>query len=65
MPLRWSELGRVKAGDAYDLVSARRRMERVKAHPWEAWTKVKQDLDGAMRLIDTIVPKAQGKQRKN
>jgi bifunctional non-homologous end joining protein LigD len=63
MPLRWSELGRVKAGDAYDLVSARRRMQRMKTHPWGEWTRIKQDLDGAMRAIGRKTSRAKGATR--
>ena len=44
MPLRWSELGRVPAGNAYDIASAPRRMRRMKGHPWGDFTAIRQGL---------------------
>src|SRR5690606_13954974 len=37
MPLRWSELGRAKSGDHYDLAGALRRAARLASDPWEEW----------------------------
>jgi len=45
MPLRWEELGRVRRGDAYDIVSAPRRMARMKQHPWGDYDRIRQNLD--------------------
>ena len=45
MPLRWEELGKVKGGNAFDLLSAPKRMKRLKVHPWEGIESVSQDLD--------------------
>ncbi|MDO5506022.1 MAG: DNA ligase D [Pseudoxanthomonas suwonensis] len=44
MPLRWSELGRIKAGNAYDIASAPRRLARLKGHPWGDWMALRQSL---------------------
>ncbi len=44
MPLRWEELSRVRRGDAYDIVSAPRRMKRLKGHPWGDIERIHQDL---------------------
>ncbi|MCD9029550.1 DNA ligase D [Luteimonas sp. BDR2-5] len=44
MPLRWEELGRVKAGNAFDIHNALRRLTRLKAHPWDGIDAVRQDL---------------------
>ncbi len=46
MPLRWEELGRVKAGNAYDIHSAPRRMRRMKGHPWGDFMAMRQSLPG-------------------
>ena len=44
MPLRWSELGRSKGGNAFDIDSARRRLARLKGHPWGDWATLRQAL---------------------
>ena len=44
MPLRWEELGRVKAGNAFDIHNAPRRLARLKAHPWDGIGTVRQGL---------------------
>ncbi|KAF1719212.1 DNA ligase D [Pseudoxanthomonas wuyuanensis] len=58
MPLRWAELGRIKGGNAYDLVSAQRRMARMKSHPWGDYARRRQDLEGVGRALA-----GQGKQK--
>lgn len=45
MPLRWSELGRVEGGAAFDLHKARRRVARLSSHPWEGYDELRQGLD--------------------
>ena len=44
MPLRWEELARVRRGDAYDIISAPRRMTRMRRHPWGDVDRIHQDL---------------------
>ncbi len=44
MPLSWSELGRVKAGDAFDIKGALERIRRRKSDPWEDIDVVTQQL---------------------
>lgn len=44
MPLRWEELGRVKSGNAFDIVSAPKRMQRMKGHPWGDYASLQQTL---------------------
>jgi bifunctional non-homologous end joining protein LigD len=44
MPLRWSELGRVGAGNAFDLGRALRRATRLRADPWEGIDTLRQAL---------------------
>ncbi|MFL6587856.1 MAG: DNA ligase D [Luteimonas sp.] len=46
MPLRWEDLGRLKAGDAWTLRNAPARLKRLKAHPWGDFTALRQSLDG-------------------
>lgn len=45
MPLRWEELGKVKSGHAFDIVSAVARVKRLRRHPWQGIDRVEQDLE--------------------
>ncbi|MFG6110879.1 DNA ligase D [Stenotrophomonas nematodicola] len=47
VPLRWEELGRVSAPDAFPLAKALQRAQRLKQDPWEGIDTVKQVLPGA------------------
>lgn len=47
VPLRWEELGRVSAPDAFPLAKALQRAQRLKQDPWEGIDRVKQVLPGA------------------
>ena len=38
MPLRWDELGRTRSAAAFDLKSAQRRAQRLRADPWAGFT---------------------------
>lgn len=49
VPLRWSELGKLKSGGDYDIRSARQRVARLRKDPWEGFDRVKQDLAAIMR----------------
>ncbi|HEL7629173.1 TPA: DNA ligase D [Stenotrophomonas maltophilia] len=44
VPLRWEELARIKAADAYPLDKALARAKRLKADPWQGIDAVKQTL---------------------
>ncbi|MEO8011358.1 MAG: DNA ligase D [Dokdonella sp.] len=44
MPITWSELGRVKSGDAFTIVNAPTRLRRRKQDPWAQMTSTKQAL---------------------
>ncbi|MDH5832627.1 non-homologous end-joining DNA ligase [Luteimonas kalidii] len=46
MPLRWEELGRVRAGNAWDIGNALARLKRLKRHPWDGIDAVVQSLPG-------------------
>jgi bifunctional non-homologous end joining protein LigD len=52
MPIRWEELGRIRSGHAFDIVTAQRRVKRLKKHPWDGIEKVEQDLDQVMKILD-------------
>jgi bifunctional non-homologous end joining protein LigD len=45
VPLRWEELGRLKASNAFDMHAARRRLARLKSDPWEGFGDIRQGLD--------------------
>jgi bifunctional non-homologous end joining protein LigD len=45
MPLRWSELGRLKSGHDFDIRSAPKRMARLRTDPWAGIDDVRQDLN--------------------
>ncbi|TYT26352.1 DNA ligase D [Luteimonas viscosa] len=44
MPLRWEELGRVQAGNAWDIGNAIARLRRLRRHPWDGIDAVRQSL---------------------
>jgi bifunctional non-homologous end joining protein LigD len=47
VPLRWDELGRIKAGNAFDLPRAMARASRLRADPWEGIATLRQRLPRA------------------
>ena len=49
VPLRWSELGKLESGAAYDIHSAPQRLNRQRRDPWEGFDNVKQDLKKIMQ----------------
>lgn len=46
VPLRWEELGRITAADAFPLQKALQRAQRLKADPWEGIDDLQQVLPG-------------------
>lgn len=56
MPLRWSELGRVKAGDAYGMQAALRRMARMPEHPWGEYRQKLQGLGEVLKRLSGARP---------
>jgi len=52
MPLRWDELGRIKGGNAFDIESGPRRMQRLEVHPWDGIDAVEQDLEKVGKLLE-------------
>jgi bifunctional non-homologous end joining protein LigD len=48
VPLRWSELGKLKSGADFDIHSARQRLARQRTDPWAGFGDVKQDLKKIM-----------------
>lgn len=48
MPLRWSELGKLKSGHDFDIRSAPKRLARLRSDPWTGIDEVRQGLDDLM-----------------
>ncbi|TCV97767.1 ATP-dependent DNA ligase LigD phosphoesterase module /ATP-dependent DNA ligase LigD polymerase module [Luteibacter rhizovicinus] len=44
VPLRWSELGKLKSGHDFDIRSTPRRLARLRSDPWAGIDDVRQDL---------------------
>lgn len=44
MPVSWTELARVTAGDAFTMRSAAKRLARSRADPWAGWFRLRQAL---------------------
>lgn len=49
MPLRWSELGKLKSGHDFDIHSAPKRLARLRADPWAGMDELCQNLDEVMK----------------
>ncbi|WP_337243456.1 DNA ligase D [Luteimonas sp. gir] len=49
MPLRWEELGRVKAGNQWTLRNTPARLKRLGTHPWDGLETLRQTLPSAAR----------------
>ncbi|HET8553256.1 MAG TPA: DNA ligase D [Rhodanobacteraceae bacterium] len=52
VPLRWSELGKLKSGRDYDIHSTRRRIANLRTDPWSGFAAVKQDLQAVFRNLE-------------
>ncbi|HET6586458.1 MAG TPA: non-homologous end-joining DNA ligase, partial [Oleiagrimonas sp.] len=52
VPLRWSELGKLKSGHDYDIHSTRRRLASLRTDPWDGFTTVKQDLEAVLHNLE-------------
>ena len=46
MPLRWSELGKLRSGHDFNIRSAPKRLARLRSDPWEGIDTITQSLDG-------------------
>ncbi|MGA0587382.1 DNA ligase D [Dyella sp. KRB-257] len=51
VPLRWSELGKVRGGNHYTLRTVTRRLASLRSDPWQGIDKVQQDLQ---QVLDTL-----------
>jgi bifunctional non-homologous end joining protein LigD len=49
MPLRWTELGKLRSGAAFNIVSTPRRLARLKSDPWAGMASLTQNLDDVLR----------------
>jgi len=45
VPLRWSELGKLRSGHDFDIKSAPRRLARLRSDPWKGIDTIRQGLD--------------------
>lgn len=52
VPLRWSELGKLKSGSDYDIHSTRRRLASLRSDPWDGFAAVRQDLKTVLRNLE-------------
>jgi bifunctional non-homologous end joining protein LigD len=48
MPLRWSELGKLRSGRDFDIRSTPKRLARLRSDPWAGIDEVRQGLDDLM-----------------
>ncbi|MGS1119204.1 DNA ligase D [Rhodanobacter sp. UC4436_H3] len=51
MPLRWTELGKLKSGHDFDVHSAPQRLARLRSDPWAGIGELRQDLDDVMEKL--------------
>jgi bifunctional non-homologous end joining protein LigD len=51
MPLRWTELGRLKSAAQFDMRSALARVKRQRADPWDGIDSTKQSLKTVMKAL--------------
>jgi len=51
MPLRWSELGKLKSGHDFDIRSTPTRLARLRSDPWAGIDDVQQNLDDIMAKL--------------
>ena len=51
MPLRWTELGKLKSGHDFDIHSAPQRLARLRSDPWAGIGELRQDLDDVMEKL--------------
>ncbi|MEO7050165.1 MAG: DNA ligase D [Rhodanobacter sp.] len=48
MPLRWSELGRLRSGHDFNIKSAPKRLARLRADPWKGIEAIQQNLSAVI-----------------
>jgi bifunctional non-homologous end joining protein LigD len=51
MPLRWSELGKLKSAAQFDLHAALARLKRQRSDPWEGIDGVRQSLKAVIKAL--------------
>ena len=51
VPLRWSELGKLKSGRHFDIHSTPRRLARLRSDPWKGIDEVRQNLDKVIKRL--------------
>jgi len=53
MPLRWSELGKLKSASQFNIKTAVARLKRQRSDPWEGIDKVRQSLDAVIKSLSS------------
>ena len=51
VPLRWSELGKLKSGHDFDIHSTPKRLARLRSDPWKGIDDLQQNLDNVMKRL--------------
>ena len=51
VPLKWSELARLKSASQFDITSTLARLKRQKTDPWEGIDKIKQSLKAVIKKL--------------
>ncbi|OOG41383.1 DNA ligase D [Rhodanobacter sp. C05] len=51
LPIRWSELGKLKSGHDFDIRSTPKRLARLRSDPWAGIDDVRQSLDNIMKKL--------------
>jgi bifunctional non-homologous end joining protein LigD len=52
VPVHWSELGKLKGADQWNIFTLPARLAKLRADPWQDYGKVKQTLEKAAKLLD-------------
>ena len=53
MPLRWSELGKLKSASQFNIRTAVTRLKRQRSDPWEGIDKVRQSLGAVIKALSS------------
>lgn len=53
MPLRWTELARLRSGNQFNIKTTAARLKRQRTDPWEGIDKVRQNLDAVIKALSS------------
>ena len=54
VPVRWSELARLKSADQWNVGNVEARLARLRADPWRGYAEVRQTADDAMKRLAAV-----------